>query len=120
MKKRILVIDDDYGILEVIKIILEEQDYSVDIASDKASVSFCFAKKIPDLIILDIWMSGIDGQRITRKLKKEKLTSKIPVIMVSANQNTEQIAKESGADNFLSKPFNIADLTALVNSYLKK
>jgi CheY-like chemotaxis protein len=64
----------------------------------------------PDLLLLDIWMSGLDGREICKALKLQDHTKHIPIILVSANRDTEQIAHDAGADDFLNKPFDMDDL----------
>lgn len=75
--------------------------------------------KLPDLVLLDIWMEGINGRDICRQLKSQQLTRHIPVILISANQNTEVIAKESGADAFIEKPFDMEYMLSKVKYYIQ-
>lgn len=116
MKKKILVVDDDPGIIEIFKIILEENGYHVLIAEDQKIIERV-RSEIPDLILLDIWISGLDGRDIARALRKETGTKEIPIIMISALSDTKRIAEESGVDAFLEKPFNIDTLLSLVQKY---
>lgn len=117
MKKKILIVDDDLAILEVIKIILEENNYEVAAISDAFLVQNAIEKLQPDIILLDIWMSGFDGRDIVKELKTKENTKNIPILLVSANNDTEKIAKEAGADGFLAKPFDINDLLFIVKKY---
>lgn len=119
MGNYILVIDDDTGILEVVKIILEDKGYFVKTVQESSKIDSVLSEKLPELILLDIWMSGIDGQDVTKTLKKNNQTCHIPIILMSANQETEKIAKAAGADGFITKPFDIDHLTSLVESYVK-
>lgn len=116
-KKKILIADDDPAILEVITIMLEDAGYdsksTVDGQTEKIVEEY-----VPDVILLDIWMSGLDGRLICKNLKKQKSTMNIPIIMISANKDTERIAKESGADDFLAKPFEMDDLLTIVAKYV--
>lgn len=119
MKKKILVADDDQAILEVITYMLEDAGYHVK--TTVSGVTKKLARQYsPDLILLDIWMAGTDGRTICKSLKVEKLTMNIPVIMVSANRDTEEIAKAAGADDFLDKPFEMKLLLAKVAKYVGK
>ncbi len=61
----------------------------------------------PDLLILDIWMSGTNGRDICKKLKKSKITENIPIIMISANPDTPLISKKCGANDYIFKPFDV-------------
>ena len=117
MKKRILVVDDDPGISEVLKIILTEGGYDTDIISDGLHISEKVKDIKPNLILLDIWMSGIDGRDIIKILRKDKETNRIPIVIISALSNTEKIASESGADDFLAKPFDMGQLLTKVRKH---
>jgi DNA-binding response OmpR family regulator len=107
---RILVIDDDESILDAIRLILETEGYFVE-TTFKGEETF---KKVsnfkPDLILLDVLMSGTDGRHICKELKNDLVTKKIPVIMISAHPTAKKGAEESGADGFLAKPFDTTQL----------
>lgn len=118
MKKTILICDDDEGILEVMKIVLEEKGYDVVSLSDPHQVLATIKEVNPNLILLDLWMPLLNGDSITKTIKNNKDTKNIPVVIISANKDTAAIAKEIGANNFLSKPFNIDELENLVGTYL--
>ena len=118
-KKRILVVDDNTAILDALKIMLEDADYEVETTVDGATVKD-MVEPLPDLLLLDIWMSGVDGRDVCRHLKSTPATKHIPVIMISAAKDTEQIAKDSGADDFISKPFQMDHLLAIVAKYVHR
>lgn len=118
-KKKILVADDDPAILEVIRLILEDEGFEVKTAVDGEAI-YKMEKDYPDVLLLDIWMSGMDGRDICTHVKKQELTKNIPIIMVSANRDTEKIAREAGADDFLTKPFEMDELVAVVKKYTAK
>lgn len=120
MNDHILVIDDDKGILEVVKIILEDKGYHVEVLENSSDILQYLKNNIPNLILLDIWMSGMDGQKIMEFLKKGDVTKNIPVILMSANQDTEKIAKKTGANAYITKPFDIDSLTQMVDSFINK
>lgn len=117
MNKRILVADDDPAILEVISIILEDAGYDVDTSSN-GEISLQTEGILPDLFLLDVWMSGKDGRDTCKQIKSDERTKHIPVIIVSANRDIEKITFESGADAFLAKPFEMNDLLALIAKYI--
>ncbi len=117
MKKKILVADDDHAILEVITYMLTDAGYEVKTTVNGLTKKLA-REYLPDLILLDIWMAGTDGRSICKSLKVEKLTMNIPIIMVSANRDTEKIAKAAGADDFLDKPFEMSKLLAKVAKYI--
>ncbi|MGH7203186.1 MAG: response regulator [Candidatus Levyibacteriota bacterium] len=117
-KKKIMVADDDPAILDAIKLMLETVGYEVDTTVNGETVRK-MVDNLPDLLLLDIWMSGQDGRNICRHLKSKKKTQHIPIIMISANKDTEKIAKEAGADDFLAKPFEMDDLLNKIATHLK-
>lgn len=117
--KKVLVADDDVAILEVMKIILEENGYMVKAVSDGAIVKEEILRFRPDLLLLDIWMSGYDGRDISKQLREDNNTKDLPIIVVSAHNETEKIAKEAGTTDFLSKPFDIDDLLHKVKKYVQ-
>ncbi|MBI2074307.1 MAG: response regulator [Candidatus Levybacteria bacterium] len=117
MNKKILVVDDDLAILEVIKLILEEQGYKVIVTSDGGKVQQKINEDFPDLILLDFWLSGQDGRKIAKYLKTQETTRNIPIVMISANHEPEKIARDVDANDFLAKPFDIDDLVMIVKKY---
>ncbi|OGH11957.1 MAG: hypothetical protein A2857_05920 [Candidatus Levybacteria bacterium RIFCSPHIGHO2_01_FULL_36_15] len=118
-KKTVWVIDDDISILKVIQIILENENYNVFTIQDTNMLKKMIKENMPDLILLDIWMSGKDGHVITKEFKCDKKTKKIPIVMISALSNVQELAEKSGADGFLKKPFDIKDLLGVVWKYTK-
>jgi DNA-binding response OmpR family regulator len=117
-KKKILVADDDFAICEGISMILEDSGYSVTTTTDGRTIMEA-KEHLPNVILLDIWMSGVDGRDICKQLKKQEETKHIPIIMISANKDVEQLAKEAGADDFIDKPFQMGELLAKVAKYDK-
>ena len=116
---KILVIDDDKPILEVVKIILDTEGYTVETISDWPEVFGKIKSYKPDLIILDIFIAGADGRVICKELKKSKTTINIPVILFSATNRLEAYTKDSNAQGYLKKPFENEDLINVVKEFLK-
>ena len=112
MKKKIIVADDDKDIVAVLTMMLEDAGYEVSSTANGQT-----AQKVCDYLLLDIWMAGVDGRDICKQLKNQRLTKHIPIIMISANQDTEKIAREAGADDFIAKPFDMDKLLAKVAQY---
>lgn len=104
-----MIADDDPGIVDAIEMLLEFEGYEVNSTVDGRTV-LDMKDALPDLLLLDIWMSGEDGRDICKKLKKDELTKNIPVIMISASRDIKESAMEAGADDFLAKPFEMNDL----------
>ena len=114
IQKTVLVIDDDEGILEAFEVMLESAGYTVLSSSDAELIHSLTPKQLPDVILLDVLLSGVDGRDICRKLKSDPLTKNIPIIMVSAHPSAYKTIKQAGADDFLSKPFEMDELLAKV------
>lgn len=119
MNKRILVADDDLAILDALSIMLEESGYDVETTVD-GTVAQNMKGELPDLLLLDIRMSGVDGGKICQQIKTTDATRHIPVIMISANKDIEQIALECGADDYITKPFQMHQLLEVVAKYVSK
>jgi DNA-binding response OmpR family regulator len=117
--KKIMVADDDPGIVDAICLMLDFEGYEVSSTVNGATV-IDMKNEYPDLLVLDIWMSGQDGRDICRQLKKDEKTSHIPVLMISASKDIRQSALDSGADDFLAKPFEMDDLLSKIDVLLTK
>ena|SRR5690242_12753299 len=116
--KHILVVDDDPDILIFLQVILEDEGYSV-VTSDKGEyLEQLHNGGLPDLIVLDMLLSGKDGRDIVKYLKRNPETNHIPVIMISAHPNAGKEARQAGADDFLGKPFDIEKLLAKITHFL--
>jgi DNA-binding response OmpR family regulator len=115
-KKKIMIADDDTGILEAMQMMLEDAGYEV-IAIEDGKIVQDMKDDLPDVLLLDIWMSGMDGTGICQHLKSQNRTKNIPIILCSANKDTRKLAKECGADDFLAKPFEMHDLIGKVKRY---
>ena len=109
-------IDDDDDILDSMQLILEDAGYDVIALSHVEPVEE-IAEYQPKLILLDIRLTGEYGNVFCASLKENKLTADVPVVLVSGAGNLAEIARASKADNFLSKPFDLEELVALVKNY---
>ncbi|MGI4729236.1 MAG: response regulator [Janthinobacterium lividum] len=105
--KKILIADDDPGIVDAVSMMLEMIGYDVNFTYDGGVVPAELEKTHIDLLLLDIWMSGHDGRDICRELKSNISTKNIPVLMISASHDIKQSALDAGADDFLEKPFEM-------------
>ena len=123
MKKtnRILIIDDTEDILEALELVLSNEGYTIDLATKEDYIDGIFSGQnpLPDLVMLDVLLSGQDGRMIARKIKDNSITQHIPIIMMSAHPDVEKTIKKSGADDFLNKPFEMHDLLSKVHKYIK-
>ncbi len=118
-KKKLLVVDDEQDILEFLKVILEDEGYSV-VTTDKDD----YLERLnndtpPDLILLDLLLSGKDGREIVKHLKTQENTKHIPIIMFSAHPGAQETTRQAGADDFVAKPFEIDLLLSKIKQHLK-
>jgi two-component system alkaline phosphatase synthesis response regulator PhoP len=120
MRNNILVVDDDPDILEALKVMLEDQGYSVETAQNGNILQFLDQTNLPSMIILDVMLSGMDGRNIAEKLRKKKETKEIPIVMISANPGAATDCVKRGANAFLAKPFEIDDLLNVIHRYVPK
>jgi len=122
MPKKILVIEDDKHIRDTICYILEEESYEV-IASGDSKILKSINTMKPDLILLDNWLtewkSDATGQQLSKELKSNPSTKHIPIIIISAVSNIKEIAEAGLADSYMRKPFDMAELVAMVRKYIK-
>jgi len=123
MAKKILVIEDDKDIRDTIALILKEENYEVVDSGDSKILKHLHHHN-PDLILMDNWLtewkSDANGQQLSKQLKTDPATNHIPIIIISAVSNIKEIAEEGLADAWLMKPFDMADLIAIVKKHIKK
>ncbi|MBC8032625.1 MAG: response regulator [Chitinophagaceae bacterium] len=116
-RTRIMIADDDPAILDSLSLLLEFEGYQVTTSSNGSELAE-MKGNLPDLVILDIWMSGTDGRDICRALRTKEVTRNLPVIMMSASSDIGSSALEAGASDFLPKPFEIDKLIKKINEVL--
>jgi DNA-binding response OmpR family regulator len=117
-KKKVLVVDDEPDMLECLQIILGEEGYSVATTEKAEDVEQLQDGCLPDLILLDVLLSGKNGREMVKHLKSQEETRHIPVIMFSAHPSVEKTARQAGAEDFVAKPFEIDELLAKIAYYL--
>lgn len=113
---RIFIADDDQAILDSTQLLLEYEGYEVITASNGDGVRR-MQGKLPDVILLDIWLSGTNGIEIARFLKAQEHTKHIPIILFSANRDIEHLARVAGVEDALTKPFDIETLLYKIQKY---
>jgi DNA-binding response OmpR family regulator len=118
MAKKILIVDDDVGILESLQFLLEYAGYEVSVAEDGGFVDQRLLGSMPDLILLDYWLPRQNGGEITKKLKSNNKTKHIPVIIISASYNIKDLVEQAGADDFVPKPYDINMLLDKVETHV--
>jgi two-component system, OmpR family, alkaline phosphatase synthesis response regulator PhoP len=116
---KILVVDDEVGIVNNVRAYLEREGYTVNTAEDGPSALKAARAFSPDLVILDIMLPGMDGLDVLRELRK---TSQVPVIMLTAKESEvdKVVGLELGADDYLTKPFSPRELVARVKAVLRR
>jgi DNA-binding response OmpR family regulator len=116
MSKKVLVVDDDPGMQDIFRLILEHAGYEIVMLSG-ADAILDGSAPLPDIYVLDKQLSGVDGLEVCRYLKEQAATKDIPVIMVSATPHAAMMAA-AGADDFVEKPFRRKELLAVVARHL--
>lgn len=119
-KTKILVLDDDTDIGTMIKMMLEYKGYSVTVSERADQAAEVLQNNGVDLIIMDMLLSGVNGTDLCDEFKKGEATSHIPVIMISAHPNAKEICLKAGADEFISKPFDMQDILSKIDRLLTK
>jgi DNA-binding response OmpR family regulator len=118
-KQKILIVDDDNNIAELVALYLTKECFDTKIANDGEEALSLFASYRPNLILLDLMLPGIDGNEVCRRIRK---TSDVPIIMVSAKGEVfdKVLGLELGADDYIIKPFDSKELVARVKAVLRR
>lgn len=119
MSTKILVVDDDKNICELLKLYLESDGYTVYVANDGQQAVNTFQTKTPDLVLLDIMLPKMDGWQVCREIRK---TSLAPIIMLTAKGETfdKVLGLELGADDYVTKPFDAKEVMARIKAVLRR
>ena len=119
MTPRILVVDDDPAINEMLTIVLEAEGFETESVTDGAEAVPMFRSYEPDLILLDLMLPGMNGVDICREIRKE---SAVPIVMLTAKTDTVDVVLglESGADDYITKPFKPKELVARIRARLRR
>ena len=120
--KKILVVDDEASVVKLVRFLLEKNGFEVYVAYDGKEAVDMAREILPDLILMDVMMPKMDGNEATRILKKVDTTRAIPIMILSALGQESEVANglESGAVDYLVKPFNPKDLVSRVTKILAK
>jgi len=122
MKKKslILVLDDDPDICIMIKMVLDYYGYDAMDAENEETAKKIISSNPVDLVIMDMLLSGTNGTDICRQLKHDKETSSIPILMFSAHPTAKETCLAAGADDFISKPFEMSDMMDKISFFLER
>ena len=117
--EKIMVVDDDRNICELLRLYLEKEQYTVVIANDGNEAIARFASDNPALILLDVMMPGLDGWQVCREIRKK---SNVPIIMLTAKGETfdKVLGLELGADDYIVKPFDTKEIVARIKAVLRR
>lgn len=120
-KKRILVVDDEVDLVETVRFSIELEGYDVLVAYNGEEALNQARKENPDLILLDLMLPKLDGYKVCRLLKFDERYKHIPILMLTAKTQDKDkaIGMETGADEYITKPFEIDDLMKKVKHYLR-
>ena len=118
-KEKILVVDDDTSICELLRVYLEKEDYQVVIANDGMSAVSTFREESPSLVLLDIMLPKLDGWQVCREIRK---FSETPIIMLTAKGEVfdRVLGLELGADDYVVKPFDTKEIVARIKAVLRR
>ncbi|MBN2241613.1 MAG: response regulator [Acidobacteria bacterium] len=121
-KGRILVIDDEADLIELVRYNLEQEGFKVRSASDGESGLSIAIQEMPELVLIDLMLPGMDGLEVCRSLRADSRTSSIPIIMLTAKsaESDRIVGLELGADDYVIKPFSPRELAARVKAVLRR
>src|SRR5215510_11100599 len=122
MSKRLLVVDDEPNLLRAVAACLKAEDYEVSTARNGHDALMQLAESVPDLIISDIRMPGMDGYKLARQLRSSPRTALVPIVFLTAKDETADRIEgfRAGVDAYLTKPFEPEELIAVVNAILQR
>ena len=116
---KILIVDDDQNICELLRLYAEKEGYTVSLAHDGRKAVECFEQESPDIILLDIMLPELDGWQVCREIRKK---SQCPIIMLTAKGETfdKVLGLELGADDYVVKPFETKEVLARIKAVLRR
>jgi DNA-binding response OmpR family regulator len=122
MRKNILIVEDEADIIEVLRYYLERENYRVHVAPDGFAGLEIAEKVVPNLIILDLMLPRLDGTEVCKRLKGDERLRDIPIIMLTAKAEESDKIKglETGADDYVTKPFSAKELMARVKAHIRR
>ncbi|MFO7749924.1 MAG: response regulator transcription factor [Desulfobacteraceae bacterium] len=121
-KEKILIVDDEQDILELVKYNLEKEGYEIVTAISGEEALAVAEGSLPDLMVLDLMLPGMDGLEVTRKIRSGKATAQLPIVILSAKGEESDIVSglELGANDYLSKPFSPRELVARIRAIFRR
>ena len=122
MQKRILIVDDEPAIRDMVAYALRKGDFDPALAGDAREAQAQIAERVPDLILLDWMLPGTSGLELARRWRKDQLTREIPIIMLTARgeENDRVGGLEAGVDDYVVKPFSARELLARIRAVMRR
>ena len=119
MNKKALIVEDDQNIAELLMLYIEKEGFDVSLAYDGSVAVETFRDLQPDLVLLDLMLPGLDGIQVCQEIRKE---SRVPIIMITAKGETADkiTGLDSGADDYVTKPFEIKELLARIHAVMRR
>ena len=119
MNKKALIVEDDQNIAELLMLYIEKEGFDVSLAYDGSVAVEMFRDLQPDLVLLDLMLPGLDGIQVCQEIRKE---SRVPIIMITAKGETADkvTGLDSGADDYVTKPFEIKELLARIHAVMRR
>ena len=116
MRRRVLLVDDDPVLLEVLRTVLDLEEFEVTTAVDGREALERVAQEVPQVVVCDVAMAGIDGFEVCRRLRRDPATQHLPVVLLTAHGGPDEhrAGLEAGCDAFLTKPFSPLELIELL------
>ena len=115
---RILIVEDEFNLADVLRKSLEKEKYVIDISGDGEDASYNIRSNIYDLVILDVMLPGMDGFEILKKMREEEIASKVIMLTAKSTLDDKLEGLQNGANDYITKPFHIEELVASVNIQL--
>jgi CheY-like chemotaxis protein len=117
---QVLVLDDSPAIVDSIEMMMEFEGLTISkFYKGSDMLNALNSQPKPDLILMDMWLSGEDGRDICRTIRADENLRDIPVLIMSASRGLEQSALDAGANDFIAKPFDMGDMIARIRTYIK-
>jgi DNA-binding response OmpR family regulator len=114
--KKIAVVDDEEGILQALELLLRQSGYEVRLFRSAENIVENISAEQPDLMLLDLRLSGVSGDEAAQLLKADPATKDVPIILMSAHPELPEVASKLSIEGFLPKPFDIAGLLSVIES----
>jgi DNA-binding response OmpR family regulator len=118
--KKIVVCDDDEGILDMLTFVLEDSGYNVVPESNSLNLLSLIQREKPDLLLVDLWMPVLSGDQVVKQLRANPAMRSLLIVIISASTDGQKIAMEAGADMYIPKPFDIDQLTDKIAGILQQ